>query len=112
MADDGLADQLPDDPKDFPVPLRSGPLRWGDPERKLLNRIMEKHLLNPSHEYSMDPSRTDDTTYLATHWQRWPLFERHPKKNFYQNIRRAVNEWQTDQTLRGARRAQSELPSC
>jgi hypothetical protein len=105
-----LDDPLPDDPNDLPVPTRSGPLRWGNPERKLLNRIIHIHHLGHSHAHAFDPSRADDPAYLGIHHARWPMFHRHPKKNFYQNVRRAMNEqWQADQSLRGIRRPESEL---
>jgi hypothetical protein len=108
IADD-LDDPFPDDPNDLSVPTRSGPLQWGNPERKLFNRIIHMHHLDQSHAHAFDPSRADDPAYLGIHHARWPMFHCHPKKNFYQNVHRAMNEWQANQSLRGTWRPESKL---
>ena len=107
MANDD--EPLPDDPKDFPVPPRSGPLRWSKHERALLNRLITLFDIDPSAQYALDLTRANDSAYLSIHHARWPLFSRHPKKNFYQNVRRAAREKETADGLRGRRRQRSEL---
>ena len=72
MAD--YPDELPEDPKDFPVPPCTGPLRWGAPERHLLARLIDLHAIDATHHHALDIRRADDHVYLSPHYQRWPLF--------------------------------------
>jgi hypothetical protein len=82
---------------------RAGTLRWGEEERRLLQRTMELNQREPNNPEAFDPHRAGEVAYLRIHYNRHELFSRHPAKNFYQNARRGAREWLSDQALRGGR---------
>lgn len=88
---------------------RAGALRWGEEERRLLSRLLDLHTRDPENEEACDPRRSTDVAYLRVHWERHQFFSRHPVKNFYQNVRRACNEWLANEAAEGTRRRESPL---
>ena len=73
----------------------AGPLRWGEEERRLVDQYLR--------DGRLDPTRIKSSTYLRSVKRREALWDRHPGKNFNQNVRRQVLQWQTDRERDGGR---------
>ena len=84
----------------------AGPLHWGEEERRLVDQYLR--------DGRLDPTRIKSSTYLRSVKRREALWDRHPGKNFNQNVRRQVLQWQTDRKRDGGRRSngsESEVSS-
>jgi hypothetical protein len=67
------------------VPGESDPPRWNEPEKNLLMAYLK--------DGRLDISRIDSSSYLAQLKKNEVLWDRHPNKNFYQNVRRTLLSW-------------------
>lgn len=77
----------------------SGVLRWGEEERRLVEQYLN--------DGRIDVTQVQSATYLRSLMRLEPVWDRHVKKNFYQNVRRHVAQWQASQPRQGGRRASS-----
>ena len=75
---------------------RAGALRWGEEEKHLIRQYIQAG--------NIDFTRMGDVAYLRTLMDREAVWSRHPPRNFYQNIRRAVDVHQADELLNNGRR--------
>ena len=82
---------------------RAGVLRWGDEEKRMV-----RHYLNQGR---IDAGRMGDVAYLRSLMDLEAVWSRHPPRNFYQNIRRAVDVWQANEMATGARRNNPAPPA-
>ncbi|CAB9497191.1 expressed unknown protein [Seminavis robusta] len=79
----------------------AGVLRWGNEERLKVSQYLEAG--------NIDPTRMNSATYLAHLKTLEAVWDRHSNKNFYQNVRRAVQAWQAEGTG-GQRRNDQNAP--
>lgn len=80
----------------------SGPLRWGEDERRLLRRYLQ--------EGRIDFTRLNDVPYLRSLMDGEVLWSRHIPRNFYQNVRRACSTWEANENAVGGRGNQQQPP--
>ncbi|CAB9530746.1 hypothetical protein SEMRO_3025_G342300.1 [Seminavis robusta] len=79
----------------------AGVLRWGNEERLKVSQYLEAG--------NIDPTRMNSATYFAHLKTLEAVWDRHSNKNFYQNVRRAVQAWQAEGTG-GQRRNDQNAP--
>jgi hypothetical protein len=77
-------------------------LRWGREEQESIAEYLQFG--------KIDFSRLNSAEYLRNVQRQKPIWERHPPKNFNQNIQRVASAFQADQGLSGAHRNNSPYP--
>ena len=77
------------------MPPRAGVLRWGDEENTLLTSLLRAGTCDPKMCKASD---------LAVIYSKYPLFARHPIRNFTAAYKRRAAEWISEKAVNGGRR--------